>query len=161
MTTFSKTSHKPINDRKESGSNFAVGDLVWLYVPSIRQGKTRKFSCLWRGPYTVTDKTSAVNYKIHLLGSTKSLVVHRNRLKRCFGTPSWKSSTWMCRGEQTLSPTDKSTAVKENDTAKRSYAEVAAARPSNTVSAGYTLTEDIGASARPQRTRRLPDRYQP
>lgn len=44
-------------DRKESRSNFAVRDLVWLYVPSIRQGRTRKFFCLWRGPHIIIDKT--------------------------------------------------------------------------------------------------------
>ena len=34
-------------DKKDSGYNFAVGDLVWLYVPAVKPGQTKKFSCLW------------------------------------------------------------------------------------------------------------------
>jgi len=68
-------------DKKESGNNFSVGDLVWLYVPAVKPGRTKKFSCLWQGPYTVIDKTGVVNYRIQLLGSTKNLVVHRKRLR--------------------------------------------------------------------------------
>lgn len=67
----------------------------------------------------------------------------------------------MYRSEQTLSPTSKSTTVEENDIAKRSYAKVAAARPSNTLSAGYTSTKGIGVSARPQWNQHPPDHYQP
>ena len=30
---------------------------------------------------------AAVDYRIQLVGSTKTLIVHRNRLKRCYGLP--------------------------------------------------------------------------
>ena len=40
--------------------------------------------------YTVIDRTSPVNYKIQLLGvPLKTLVVHYERLKHCFGTPKF------------------------------------------------------------------------
>ena len=153
--------NKSRHDRKSSGCNFAVGDLVWLYVPAIKTGRTKKFSCLWRGPYTIIDKTSAVNYRIQLLGSTKTVVVHQNRLKTCFGRPQWKSATRTNRNEpwseQTLPCTKKTTAVET----ERSYAEVTAATPINAPPAGYTSTDDIRGSSRPQRIRRPPDRYRP
>ena len=44
-------------------------------------------SSLWRGPYTVLDKVTNVNYKIQLIGSTKCQNVHANRLKLYYGHP--------------------------------------------------------------------------
>lgn len=41
-----------------------------VYVPAVKSGRTKKFSCLWQAPYTTIDKTSAVNYRIQLLGYT-------------------------------------------------------------------------------------------
>ena len=66
---------------------FQVGDIVWLYVPAVKSGLSRKLSSLWRGLYTVLDKVANVNYKIQLIGSTKCQIVHANRLKRCYGHP--------------------------------------------------------------------------
>ena len=149
-------------DKKVSGRNFVVGDLVWLYVPAIKSGRTKKFSCLWRGPYTVIDKTSVVNYKVQLLGSMKTVVVHRNRLKTCFGRPQWKSTTGTNKkaltNEQTSAPIPSSTEV---GTSRRSYAEVTAGAPSASLPGGYTSTDDIRTNSRPQRNRRPPDRYRP
>ena len=67
--------NKRRHDNKESGSRFSVGDLAWLYVPAIKQGRTKKFSSLWQRPYTVIDKTSDVNYKIQLPYSGKLRVI--------------------------------------------------------------------------------------
>jgi len=79
--------NKRRHDNKESGVSFSIGDLVWLYVPAIKQGRTKKLLNLWRGSYTVIDKTSDVNYKIQLVGANKTLIVYRNRLKLCHGRP--------------------------------------------------------------------------
>ena len=79
---------KEIYDASSQGSPFRIGNRVWLYVPAVKPGKTRKFSSLWRGPYTVLDKTSPVNYRIQLIGGTVSITVHRNRLKQCHGDPN-------------------------------------------------------------------------
>ena len=62
-------------DKGISGEKFAVGDQVWLYVPAVKQGRTKKLASFWRGPYTVIDRlNAAVNYRIQLVGSTKTLV---------------------------------------------------------------------------------------
>ena len=58
-----------------------------MYVPAIKSGLSRKLSSLWRGPYTVLDKVTNVNYKIQLIGSTKCQIVHANRLKLYYGHP--------------------------------------------------------------------------
>ena len=64
-----------------------MGDLVWLYTPVVKSGHTKKFSRLWHGPYTVIDRLSSYNYRVQLVGTTRTLVVHRNRLKRYYGGP--------------------------------------------------------------------------
>ena len=58
-----------------------------MYVPAIKSGLSRKLSSLWRGPCTVLDKVTNVNYKIQLIGSTKCQIVHANRLKLYYGHP--------------------------------------------------------------------------
>ena len=53
---------------------------------------SRKLSSLWRGPYTVIDKTSPVNYRVQLVGGTKTQIVHRNRIKLCLEPPILRTS---------------------------------------------------------------------
>ena len=65
-----------------------VGDQVWLHVPVVKPGRTKKFTSQWRGPYTVMDRVNTSNYHIRLIGSpAKDSVVHHNQLKLCHGTP--------------------------------------------------------------------------
>lgn len=75
-------------DKKVNGEMLHVGDRVWLFVPTVKQRQTRKFSSFWRGPYTIIDKVSAVNFKIQLIGGQQKQVVHRNRLKLCRTDPA-------------------------------------------------------------------------
>lgn len=75
-------------DQHTANTHISIGDQVWLYVSAVKTGTTKKLICLWRGPYTIIDKLSVLNYQIQLLGvPTKTLVVHHNRLKHCFETP--------------------------------------------------------------------------
>ena len=56
---------------------------MWLFVPAVKQGKTKKLAFLWRGPYPVIDRINgALNYCIQLVGSTKTVVVHRKTMLR-------------------------------------------------------------------------------
>ena len=59
---------KQVYNRGSRASTYDIDDRVWLYVPAVRVGSTKKFASLWRGPYTVIDKTSPVNYKTQLIG---------------------------------------------------------------------------------------------
>ena len=58
---------------------------VWLRNTVVKAGSSKKFRFRWTGPFTVTSKTSEVNYRIKpdLMGQ-KLQIVHVNRLKKCF-----------------------------------------------------------------------------
>ena len=79
---------KQVADKGACGQKFHVGDRVWLFVPTVKRGQTKKFVSLWRGPYTILDKVSAVNYRIQLIGGQQQKTVHTNRLKLCSSTPT-------------------------------------------------------------------------
>ena len=73
---------------KQSDAAYTVGNQVWLHVPAVKTGRSKKLSSQWHGPYTGLDKLSATNYLIKIIGSpAKDMVVHHNRLKLCYGTP--------------------------------------------------------------------------
>ena len=63
---------------------FAVGDQVWLYVPAVKRGRTKKLASFWRG-YGVKCSSRL----LHSVGwfNEDVDIVHRNRLKRCYGLP--------------------------------------------------------------------------
>ena len=82
-----KQKQKTNYEKDGVSEEFAVGDRVWLFIPAVKTGRTKKLASLWRGPYTVTDRTGHVNYRIQLIGTTKTLIVHRNQLKLCYGEP--------------------------------------------------------------------------
>eukprot|EP00731_Ephydatia_muelleri_P033914 Em0041g27a len=83
---------KERRDKHCAEVNFKVGDRVWLFNPAVKVGETRKLSSQWRGPYTVIDRVSPVNYKIQLIETTKTQTVHHNRMKMSNGDPEkWNS----------------------------------------------------------------------
>ena len=51
-------------DEKVTGSNSPVS--------AVKQGRTRKLSSLWCGPYTIIDRVGTVTYWIQLIGSPKT-----------------------------------------------------------------------------------------
>ena len=104
---------KQLKDQAIAGDAFQVGDRVWLFVPAIKKGQTRKFSSLWRGPYTIIDKVGPVNYHVQLIGGTQKRVVHRNRLKPCLSDPEPESDVEIKNPEPSSS---KQVTPEENNT---------------------------------------------
>ena len=139
-------------DKESTSNHYSVGDIVWLYNPTIKTGQTKKLASLWRGPYTVVDRTNSVNYRIRLIGSPsnqKSLVVHQNRLKHCYGIPKLSHSTL------TAPFTARSTPPLHSHVST----EMAAPPGGYTTSSNDGLASSSDVSTRPQRTRRPPSRY--
>ena len=92
-----------------------------------------------------------INYKIQLIGSTVSIIVHRNRLKPCYGEP------------------DEGIPAVHSPSKPMSYRDaLVQSQPSDelTLVGGYTSSDSIDThlnspfeSTRPVRNRRPPDRY--
>ena len=65
--------------KKKKKKHVKVGIPMIITLPSRSQArKNKKLSSLWRGPYTVIDRVGTVTYQVQLIGSPKTLVVHRN-----------------------------------------------------------------------------------
>jgi hypothetical protein len=94
VTESNKKSHqvnKQYYDRKAKQRDFEVNDLAYLYSSVKKSGLAKKFFKLWRGPYLITRKLSALNYEL-TDQNVKTQVVHVNRLKRAYNSESWTPS---------------------------------------------------------------------
>ena len=127
-----------------------VGDRVWLYVPAVKQGRTRKLSLLWSGPYTIIDRVGTVTYRIQLIGSPKTLVVHKNRLKLCYGEPpgkvSKKQSTPALQKRGSATTYSNPTSLQVTPASKPTYAEVTANQRETRLVGGYTVVTWLNKS---------------
>lgn len=149
---------------------YHVGDQVWLYVPSVKSGNTKKLASLWRGPYTVVDRINSTNYKIQLISQpSKTLVVHQDRLKHCFGTPQCPPTPPVLSSHCSALPSSTprplySTVLARNTTSSpggyTSSDNLPASLPQVTPTfSALTAPPSTAAISRPQRSRRPPDRY--
>ena len=71
-------------DRKVRGCDYEVGDKAWLINSEKKKGVSPKLMKAWKGPYEIIEKLGPVNYKIKFVNGKKKVVVHKNRLKKCF-----------------------------------------------------------------------------
>jgi hypothetical protein len=76
----SHQNNKKLYDRKAKTRKFEVEELVYLYNPATKPGRSRKFYRPWAGPFKVTKRISELNYEI-IEQKGKKRVVHINRLK--------------------------------------------------------------------------------
>lgn len=71
-------------DRNVRKTEYVVGDKVWLLNSERKKGLSPKLSKSWKGPFEIIDVLGPVNYKIRMLNGKKRVIVHVNRLKKCF-----------------------------------------------------------------------------
>lgn len=79
------------NQNGQSILEFKTGDKFWLFVPELNRSKdmkrSHKLAHLWKGPCTVLERVSPVNYRVDLndidalLPSRMHNVVHVSRMK--------------------------------------------------------------------------------
>ena len=69
-------------DRKVRGGEFEVNDYVWVLNSQV--GLSPKLTPKYIGPYLVIEKLQDLIYKVKRVEGRKGILVHRNRLKRCF-----------------------------------------------------------------------------
>ena len=69
---------KEYYDKGTKKSLYQAGDKVYLHNPHIKQGEASKFHRNWKGPFTIAERITDVNYK---LKGPKGKIVHSNNLK--------------------------------------------------------------------------------
>ena len=74
---------KWLYNKKIHCQQYKPGDLAWLLNPNVPKGKAKEFKNPWTGPYKVTDRLSAVPYKIQNTLNHHFSVAHFDRLKLC------------------------------------------------------------------------------
>lgn len=86
-------------DRDSSKDRFEKCDNVWLYTPRKKKGLSAKLQRFWHGPYTVIKRINDLVYKIQAGPRCKPTIVHRNRLRKYYGSDV---QTWFTDPEHPL-----------------------------------------------------------
>ena len=68
-----------------SDQTFQLDQLVWYFYPRRRQGLSPKWQKFYVGPYRVVRLLDSHNVVIRRNSRSKCLVVHRDKLKPCYG----------------------------------------------------------------------------
>ncbi|POM61480.1 LOW QUALITY PROTEIN: reverse transcriptase, partial [Phytophthora palmivora] len=70
-----------LSERLKSG--FAIGDAVWLYIPKVQTGLSRKLAHMWHGPFRIDEMLDdfRVRLKVEDTGYRVNPWVHVSRLK--------------------------------------------------------------------------------
>ncbi|CAC5398946.1 unnamed protein product [Mytilus coruscus] len=72
-------------DVKSYQHSYQTGDVVWLYTPARVKQISPKLQRKWDGPYFIVTVLSDITYKIQKNPSSRSQVVHHDRLKQYYG----------------------------------------------------------------------------
>lgn len=72
-------------DLKAKGRDFAAGELVWVYGPKRRKGRSPKLDSKWVGPCYVAEKVGEVVYRVRMSPGGRHVVLHRDRLAPYLG----------------------------------------------------------------------------
>jgi hypothetical protein len=74
--------YKQTYDAKHRLHEYTIGERVWVHKPQVAQGKSRKLSRLWHGPFVIVKQLTPVTYAVaapdRLVHET---AVHIGRLK--------------------------------------------------------------------------------
>ena len=73
-------------DERSQEVQYQVGDTVWIYIPALQKGLSRKLMKFWSGPYLLIEKTGPVNFRVRNLENNKLLKapIHVNRMKYAY-----------------------------------------------------------------------------
>lgn len=96
-------------DKKKQNKSYSVGDLVLVYRPIRKKGRSEKLLHWYYGPYRIVEKINNVNYHVELVIGRKKRrdCVHVNKLKPFHGRPSYFKSK-----RRTAAPVNKQIAQK-------------------------------------------------
>ena len=80
---FARETNRERYDANAAVVEYQVGQLVWLYVPSVQKSQTKKLTKLWRGPFRIVGRRAPVLYQLSVPRQRRILKqwVHVQRLK--------------------------------------------------------------------------------
>ena len=83
--------NKQIYDTKQLLHEYHKGDVVWFLHETRKVGITPKLEKKYDGPFIVTEKMSAVNYKIQINSNGQEKLIHHDKIKHYEGVniPKW------------------------------------------------------------------------
>ena len=99
-------------DKKRRDHSYSVGDLVLIYKPIRKVGRSEKLLHQWLGPYQVIRRTTDLNYEVKLLESKtgKTEIVHVVAMKQYHNADRPKAEMVM-RTTSDLTDTDAADSV--------------------------------------------------
>ena len=68
-------------DHRAGKAGLEVGQAVWIFSPTRKQGVYPGFMSAWKGPWVVVKKLDDLLYRVQQGPRSKSQVIHVNRLK--------------------------------------------------------------------------------
>ena len=80
-------------------TDYSVGDWVWYFYPRRRVGRSPKWQKFYDGPFLITKVIDSHTLVIQRNKKSRTLVVHKDKLKRCLGElpNSWLEPTYVPR----------------------------------------------------------------
>ncbi|KAI9552205.1 hypothetical protein GHT06_022545 [Daphnia sinensis] len=147
-----KQKQKEAYDARHRELSFQAGDLVLVYKPFRKVGKSEKLLRRWLGPYKVLRQTTPVNYGvISATGRGKADIVHVARMKSFHeATLDWQSP------QTAISDNTESTAENVQQPEMREEINVSPDTTDNEVPSSPPDQISSNASRRPMRNRRPP-----
>ena len=79
---FVQEKYKQYYDQSHKPVNFEVGEQVFVYFPTPKQGLSYKLLAKWDGPFVVVNKLNDVTYRVRKPDGSKELVVHVQRMQK-------------------------------------------------------------------------------
>ena len=74
-------------DVKSRGRDFRPGELVWVYNPIRKKGRSPKLDSKWTGPCKVLERMGEVVYRVQMPPRGRKVALHRDRLAPYRGGP--------------------------------------------------------------------------
>ena len=173
---------KRIYNEKRREQEFNPGDLVLIYKPLRKIGKSEKLLHRWLGPYKVVRQTTPVNYEVRQASKSKGKtdIVHVIRMKKfheLMDTPvsvenetvtdttveneedivMEKETVVTMEKETENTPSENESETSESDPTASSSSHQNAGK--NSATTGFKLTEGKNEVRKGVRKRRQPERY--
>ncbi|CAM4278636.1 unnamed protein product [Leuciscus chuanchicus] len=87
-------------DHHCTGRDFNDGELVWVYSPKRKKGRSPKLDCAWVRPCYVVERLGESVYRIRKRPGGQAVVLHRNRMAPYLGErqPFKSRGQWQTAG---------------------------------------------------------------